>query len=125
MFLIFRFGKAEPSSKHKRHCQRVEVMLSAGPLNTALVLMGSRHVRDIYALHRCLLHSVVVSTMFILLSCFFFFFFFSFCAVFHLYCLCLYLNVLLALHILRIINYLSFYLLGFSGKHRFFFQMKF
>ena len=57
MFLIFRFGKAEPSSKHKRHCQRVEVMLSAGPLNTALVLMGSRHVRDIYALHRCLLYA--------------------------------------------------------------------
>ena len=55
MFLIFRFGKAEPSSKYKRHCQKVEVMLSVGPLNTALVLMGSRHARDIYALHRFLL----------------------------------------------------------------------
>ena len=37
-------------------------MLSAGPLNTALVLMGSRHVRDICALHRCLLYATERAT---------------------------------------------------------------
>ena len=88
MFLIFRFGKAEPSSKHKRHCQRVEVMLSAGPLNTALVLMGSRHVRDIYTLHRCLLYATEGIALLFQQCSFFCLIFFLFCAVFHLYCLC-------------------------------------
>ena len=107
MFLIFRFGKAEPSSKHKRHCQRVEVMLSAGPLNTALVLMGSRHVRDIYALHRCLLYATEGKALL-----------FQQCSFFCLCCFSfilfvLYLYVFFALHIWRIINYLSIYLSSF------------
>ena len=98
MFLIFRFGKAEPSSKHKRHCQRVEVMLSAGPLNTALVLMGSRHVRDIYALHRCLLYAtegialLFQQCSFFCLVFFFFFFFFLCCfsLILFVFCICMY-----------------------------------
>ena len=84
MFLIFRYGKAVPFSKHKRRCQRVEVMFSAGPLNTALALMGSRHVRDIYALHRCLLYATEGIAL-LFQQCSFFCPFF--CAVFHLYCL--------------------------------------
>ena len=72
------------------------------------MLMGSRHVRDIYALHRCLLYATEGIALLFQQCSFFCLVIFFFSVLFFIYIVCvLYLYVFFALHIWRIINYLS------------------